>query len=93
MTDTPRLQPNTLSRRTMLLRGVACTAGAATLLGSARHANAAKMAKTAVAYQDTPKGDHQCSNCALFQPPNSCQFVDGEISPSGWCKVWVKKAG
>jgi hypothetical protein len=24
---------------------------------------------------------------------NSCTLVDGEISPKGWCKFWVKKAG
>jgi hypothetical protein len=39
------------------------------------------MAQKAVEYQDTPKGD-----CSLFQEPNSCTLVDGEISPAGWCK-------
>jgi len=24
---------------------------------------------------------------------NSCTLVDGEISPKGWFKFWVKKAG
>ncbi len=51
------------------------------------------MAQTAVTYQTTPKGDQQCSNCSLFQPPSACTLVDGTISPSGWCKFWVKKAG
>jgi High potential iron-sulfur protein len=51
------------------------------------------MAQTGVAYQATPKGDQQCSNCSLFQPPSACTLVDGTISPSGWCKFWVKKAG
>jgi hypothetical protein len=53
----------------------------------------AKMAQKAIEYQDTPKGDQECSNCSLFQEPNSCTLVDGEISPKGWCKFWVKKAG
>jgi High potential iron-sulfur protein len=44
-------------------------------------------------YQATPKGDQQCSNCNLFQEPNACTLVDGEISAAGWCKFWVKKAG
>jgi High potential iron-sulfur protein len=35
----------------------------------------------------------QCSNCSLFQEPNACTLVDGEISPAGWCKFWVKKTG
>ena len=47
--------------------------------------------RKAVEYQDTPKGDQQCSNCSLFQEPNACTLVDGEISPAGWCKFWVKK--
>jgi len=51
------------------------------------------MAQKSVEYQDTPKGDQQCSNCSLFQEPNACTLVDGEISPAGWCKFWVKKAG
>jgi High potential iron-sulfur protein len=34
-----------------------------------------------------------CSNCSLFQEPNACTLVGGEISPAGWCKFWVKKAG
>jgi hypothetical protein len=50
------------------------------------------MAQTAVGYQVTPKGDQQCSNCSLFQPPSACTLIDGTISPSGWCKFWVKKA-
>jgi hypothetical protein len=51
------------------------------------------MAQKAVDYQDTPKNDQECSNCSLFQEPNSRTPVDGEISPKGWCKFWVKKAG
>jgi hypothetical protein len=92
VTDIPRLQGSAPSRRTILLRGVTCTAGAVALLAPVLHANAAKVSKTAVAYQDSPKGDQQCSNCAQFQPPNACNFVDGEISASGWCQIWAKKS-
>ena len=93
MTDASRVQLNPTSRRTILLRGVACAAGAtALLIGQVRHA-AAKMAQLGAAYQDSPKGDQQCNNCSLFQPPSSCQLVEGTISPSGWCKLWIKKAG
>jgi hypothetical protein len=81
-----------VTRRTTLLRSMACAAGAAAVLLPVGRA-AAKMAQTAVAYQNSPKGDQQCSNCSLFQPPDACQLVDGTISPSGWCKFWVKKAG
>ncbi len=92
MTETPRDQANEFSRRTTLLRSAACAAGAIASLLPVREA-AAKMAQTGVAYQTTPKGDQQCSNCSLFQPPSACTLVDGTISPSGWCKFWVKKAG
>ena len=81
-----------LSRRTIVTRSVAGAAGAAVLLGLVTEASA-KMAQKSVEYQDTPKGDQECSNCSLFQEPNACTLVDGEISPKGWCKFWVKKAG
>jgi hypothetical protein len=50
-----------------------------------------KATKSSVSYQASPKGDQRCSNCALFQAPNACQNVEGVISPSGWCSIWVKK--
>jgi hypothetical protein len=81
-----------LSRRIVLLHSAGCAAGAAALLLPVKQA-AAKMKQASVEYQDSPKGDQECSNCSLFQEPNACTLVDGEISPKGWCKFWVKKAG
>ena len=52
----------------------------------------AKIAQTAVHYQATPKDDHQCDGCNFFVAPNSCKMVDGDIAPTGWCALWVKKA-
>jgi High potential iron-sulfur protein len=93
MARTSRTQWRALSRRTVVIRSLtACAAGVAALLAPIREA-AAKMAQKIAEYQDTPKGDQQCSNCNLFQEPNSCTLVDGEISPAGWCKFWVKKTG
>jgi len=91
MSDISRIQLSGSTRRTILLRGVACAAGAAAVFGSLPQANAAKMAQAAAGYQDSPKGTQECSNCILFQAPNSCQVVDGTISSSGWCKFWAKK--
>ena len=51
----------------------------------------AKVSKSAVAYQDTPKGAQQCDNCALFQAPNACKNVSGDIAAKGWCKIYAKK--
>jgi hypothetical protein len=92
MTQPSQTQSNALSRRIVLLRSAGCAAGAAASLFPLRQA-AAKMKQPAAAYQDTPKGDQQCSNCSLFQEPDSCTIVDGSISPAGWCKFWVKKMG
>jgi hypothetical protein len=92
MGKTSGFQSMALSRRTIVTRSVAGAAGAAVLLSLVTEASA-KMAQKAVEYQDTPKGDQECSNCSLFQEPNACTLVDGEISPKGWCKFWVKKTG
>ena len=92
MSETSRVQPPAFSRRVVLLRSAGCAAGAAVVLLPLKEA-AAKMSQPSVAYQDSPKGDQKCSNCSLFQDPNACTLVDGNISPEGWCKFWVKKAG
>ena len=59
---------------------------------AAKSAQAAKLSKSAVAYQDTPKDAHRCDTCKLFQAPHSCAEVSGTISPNGWCQIWVAKA-
>ena len=51
---------------------------------------AAKASKAAVAYRDSPNGGKSCSNCKVFVSPNACKTVEGEVSPNGWCKIWVK---
>ena len=78
-----------VSRRTVLI----AAAGAAPLLAvSATGAKAAKLAQSAAKNQPTPKDGKQCDGCKLFVAPNACKSVAGEISPSGWCALWVKKA-
>ena len=90
MSATSKIPSHAISRRIVLLHSAGCAAGAAALLLPLKQA-AAKMSQPSVAYQDSPKGDQECSNCSLFQEPNACTLVDGEISPKGWCKFWVKK--
>jgi hypothetical protein len=77
-----------VSRRTVLI----AAAGAAPLLTLMGGKVEAKMAQTAVRYQDSPKDGKQCDGCNLFVAPGSCKSVDGAISPTGWCALWVKKA-
>jgi hypothetical protein len=74
-------------------RGVLFAAGAAApLIALTGRPAQAKIAQTAVHYQATPKDDRQCDGCNFFMAPNGCKMVDGEIAPTGWCALWVKKA-
>jgi len=43
-------------------------------------------------YQPVPKSGQRCQNCALWQSPNSCQVVEGQVSPAGWCILYQPKA-
>jgi hypothetical protein len=70
--------------------------GACAWRGGRRHGGPAseaqeKMSQADAKYQGTPKGDERCDGCMLFQPPNACKVVEGEISPSAWCQLFVKK--
>lgn len=51
---------------------------------------AALRSKESVDYQDKPNGDERCDNCQLWQAPNACKAVEGEIAPEAWCKLWIK---
>ena len=81
-------KPARVSRRTVLI----AAAGAAPLLALMSGSAEAKMAQSAVKYQPTPKDGKQCDGCNLFVAPNSCKSVAGDIAPTGWCALWVKKA-
>jgi hypothetical protein len=39
-------------------------------------------------YQDTPRGGLSCAGCSFFRRPRSCQVVEGDISPTGWCRLF-----
>ena len=77
-----------VSRRTVLL----AAAGAVPVVAMMTTVAQAKMAPAAVKYQTTPKDGKQCDGCNFFVAPNSCKMVDGEIAPTGYCNLWVKKA-
>jgi hypothetical protein len=78
-----------VSRRTVLI----AAAGAAPLLALIPSSAEAKMSQAAAKYQAEPKDGKQCDACTFFVAPNACKQVDGEIAPTGWCLLWVKKAG
>jgi hypothetical protein len=48
-----------------------------------------KMTRAQAQYQDTPNGIYSCGMCTLFEAPNGCKVVEGEISRDGWCKAFA----
>jgi hypothetical protein len=48
-----------------------------------------KMTRRQAEYQDTPSGLYRCGMCSLFDRPNACKVVEGEISKDGWCKAFA----
>ena len=47
-----------------------------------------KMSQADAEYQDGPKNGLTCAACTLFRGPRSCEAVEGDISPNGWCKFF-----
>lgn len=47
-----------------------------------------KMTLQQAEYQASPNGIYSCGLCTLFEPPKSCKVVEGDVSRSGWCKVF-----
>ena len=81
-----------LSRRS-IVKGAALLAGGTLIacMMASKEAFAQKASKESMQYQDKPNGDKQCSNCAQFISNNSCQIVEGTISPQGYCISWQQK--
>jgi hypothetical protein len=52
---------------------------------------APKVAQSAADYQPMPKEGLACAGCYAFVAPYQCKFLAGEISPSGWCRLWKAK--
>jgi anaerobic selenocysteine-containing dehydrogenase len=70
------------------------------LLGRQAFAATNAASRGALKYQDKPNGEQKCSNCLQFVPGKNptdkggCKIIpgDSEISPSGYCVAWAKKA-
>jgi hypothetical protein len=80
-----------ISRRAAL-SGTALALGAAAGMMARPAAAQQKIAQAVANYQATPKGDDHCAVCANFQAPNACKFVQGAISPTGWCQLFSPKS-
>ena len=75
-----------LTRRSILAAGLGLVAVPAR--ADAPAANPNKIPQTAAQYQPTPKGMFSCAVCTFFIKPKSCKVVDGDVSPTGWCKLF-----
>jgi hypothetical protein len=80
-----------VSRRKILIYLIGSAPLAALSLRGA--AAAGKAPQSAAGYQPTPKGGQACAGCNSFVAPDHCKLVAGQISPSGWCRLWTKKEG
>jgi hypothetical protein len=47
-----------------------------------------RVSQAAAQYQDHPRGGLSCIGCTFFRRPRSCQVVEGDISPNGWCRLF-----
>ncbi len=91
---TTRTQP----RRRFIVLGSAAVAG--TLLGAPALAQTNAGLRSALKYQDQPKGEQRCNNCMHWVPganataKGGCRVIPGdkEISPQGWCTAWAAGA-
>jgi hypothetical protein len=79
-----------VSRRDFL--GIAVI-GCGSVIGAAATSAAAqkKFSQQQAKYQPVPKNGQRCQTCALWQPPTSCQVVEGPVSPAGWCMLYQPK--
>lgn len=34
---------------------------------------------------------YRCITCRIFQGDRTCGWIEGDISPNGWCTIWVPK--
>jgi len=47
-----------------------------------------KLSQAAAEYQSRPRNGLTCAACSLFRKPRACEVVEGDISPSGWCRFF-----
>jgi hypothetical protein len=77
-----------LSRRRLIVTAAGATSIMA-LIPISQGQALEKMTRQQALYQHNPKDIMMCATCTLFEPPNSCKVVEGDVSPSGWCKAFA----
>jgi hypothetical protein len=86
------LEQRKFDRRRILISLISYAPLAPLSFGGAAEA-AGKVSKQTAQYQPAPKGGQACAGCNSYIAPSQCKLVAGEISPSGWCRLWTKKEG
>jgi anaerobic selenocysteine-containing dehydrogenase len=93
MVDTNKRSDGSVSRRDFL--NIAAVGGGTLIVvgmaGSASAAPKKKFSQQQAHYQPVPKSGQRCQTCALWQSPTSCEVVDGQVSPAGWCMLYQAK--
>jgi hypothetical protein len=77
-----------LSRRSIMAKAASAMA-ASSLFATVGARGSDKMTRKQAEYQDTPNGIYSCGLCSLFEAPNGCKVVEGEVSKDGWCKAFA----
>ena len=93
MLDERNNSRRSVSRRDFL--NIAAVGGGALMAGALSASGSAapkKFSQQQAHYQPVPKSGQRCQNCALWQSPTSCQVVDGQVSPAGWCILYQPKS-
>jgi hypothetical protein len=75
--------------RRKIIRAAVKGVSAGLLLGRTAAKASDKMTRQQAEYQDTPSGLCSCGMYSLFERPNACKVVEGEISKDGWCKAFA----
>jgi hypothetical protein len=70
-------------------RAIAAGMPAALLFRIAPAGASEKMTRQQAEYREMPNGIHSCGMCTLFERPNVCKVVEGEVSKDGWCKAFA----
>jgi hypothetical protein len=71
----------------LLTAALALGAAAPASRGSAEEP-AVRVSQIEAEYRNTPKGLFSCAACTFFIRPRGCKVVTGDISPTGWCKLF-----
>ena len=93
MSNEQRANHSSVSRRDFL--NIAAVGGGVVIaagLADPASATPKKFSQQQAHYQPTPKSGNRCQTCALWQPPTSCQVVEGQVSPAGWCILYQAKS-